>query len=158
MKALSIILKILMLIFAAIWGIGCGILFPAVILSTGGEIVAEELASDPVIVVWLATAVAGVVLPAILTMCGLCKTASVLSLLGFGGILFVYGRFAQLYANTEGSHGPAELYLPCIFVTLLILFITAVENRAKIKAYFEKKSGEKEETAPSIFGDNEKKE
>lgn len=153
MKALSLILKILMLIVTAIWGIGCGILFPSVILASGAELVAPELAGDHVIVVWLVVSAAGFVIPVILTMCGFCKTASVLSLLGFAGVLYVYARFAQLYAGTEGSSGPSELYLPCIFITILILFITAIENRGKIKAYFEKKSSEKEKEAPSIFAD-----
>lgn len=156
MKAISLILKIILLILAAIWGIGCGILFPAVILSSGGQIVAEELASDPVIVIWLVTAVAGFVIPAVLTICRFYKTASVLSLLGFGGILYVYARFAVLYAESE-TNGPTELYLPCIFITILILLITVIENRGKIKAYLDKKSEEDDRPAPSIFGDSPKK-
>lgn len=156
MKAISLILKIILLILAAIWGIGCGILFPAVILSAGAEIVPEELASDPVIVVWLVTAVIGFVLPAVLTVCRFYKTASVLSLLGFGGILYVYARFAELYAGSE-TNGPTELYLPCIFMTILILLITVIENRGKIKAYLDKKSAEDDRPAPSIFGDSSKK-
>lgn len=156
MKTISLILKIILLILAAIWGIGCGILFPAVILSTGGEIVAAELASDPVIVVWLVTAIVGFVIPAVLTVCRFYKTASVLSLLGFGGILYVYARFAELYAGSE-TNGPTELYLPCIFMTILILLITAIENRGRIKAYLDKKSAEDDRPAPSIFGESEKK-
>ncbi len=157
MKAISLILKIILLILAAIWGVGCGILFPAVILSSGGELVAEELASDPVIVVWLVTAAVGFVIPAVLTVCRFHKTASVLSLLGFGGILYVYARFAELYAGTEGTNGPTELYLPCIFITILILLITAIENRGKLKAYLEKRSAKEEQSAPSIFGESGKR-
>lgn len=156
MRALSLILKIILLILTAIWGIGCGILFPAVILSSGGELVAEELSSDPVIVVWLATAAVGYVIPAVLTVCRLYKTAAALSLLGFGGILFVYARFAALYAGSEGTNGPTELYLPCIFMTILILCIAAIENRARLKAFLEKRSDEKEKPAPSIFGDGDR--
>lgn len=156
MKAISLILKIILLILAAIWGIGCGILFPAMILSSDGGIVAAELAADPVFVVWLVTAAAGLVLPTILTVCRFYKTASVLSLLGFGGILYVYARFAELYAGSA-TNGPTELYLPCIFITILILLITAIENRGKLKAYLDKKSADKDRPAPSIFGDSEKK-
>lgn len=156
MKAISLILKIILLILAAIWGIGCGILFPVVILSSDGGIVADELATDPVFVVWLVTASAGFVIPAILTICRFYKTASVLSLLGFGGILYVYARFAELYVGSE-TNGPTGLYLPCIFMTILILLITAIENRGRIKAYLDKKSEEDDRPAPSIFGDSEKK-
>lgn len=156
MKAISLILKIILLILAAIWGIGCGILFPAMILATGEELVAAAIADDPVIVIWLVTAIVGFVIPAILTICRFYKTASVLSLLGFGGILYVYARFAELYAGSE-TNGPTELYLPCIFMTILILLITAIENRGKIKAYLDKKSEDDDRPAPSIFGDSEKK-
>ena len=51
-----------MLILTAIWGLGCGVLFPAFILAAGSEIVHEAIASDPVIVVWLITAVVGYVI------------------------------------------------------------------------------------------------
>lgn len=156
MKAISLILKIILLILAAIWGIGCGILFPAMILATGEELVAAAIADDPVIVIWLVTAIVGFVIPAILTICRFYKTASVLSLLGFGGILTVYARFAELYVGSE-TNGPTELYLPCIFMTILILLITAIENRGKIKAYLDKKSEDDDRPAPSIFGDSEKK-
>lgn len=155
MKALGLFLKIVLLIFAAIWGIGCGILFPVMILAMGEELVAAAIAEDPVIVVWLVTAVVGFVIPAILTVCGFYKTASALSLLGFGGILYVYARFAELYAGSE-TNGPTELYLPCIFMTILILLITAIENRGKIKAYLDKKSADEDRPAPSIFEDSGK--
>lgn len=157
MKVFSLILKIILLILAAIWGIGCGILFPAVILASGGEIIAPELAADPVIIVWLVTAAAGFVLPAVLTVCRFYKTASVLSLLGFGGILYVYARFAVLYADSKGTNGPTELYLPCIFITILILCITAVENRGRIRAFLDRRTAEEEKPAPSIFGDSDRK-
>lgn len=157
MKVFGLILKIVLLILAAIWGIGCGILFPAMILSTGDQLVAAPIAEDPVIVIWLVTAIVGFVIPAALTVCGLCKTASVLSLLGFGGILVVYARFAELYAGVKGNNGPTELYLPCIFMTILILLITAIENREKIKAVLDHKSEDQDRPAPSIFGDSDKK-
>ncbi|MCM1335406.1 MAG: hypothetical protein NC084_04835 [Bacteroides sp.] len=154
MRALSVFLKVVLLILAAIWGIGCGVLFPVMILSTGAELVPEAIAADAVIVVWLATAVVGYVIPAILTLCGFYKTASVLSLLGFGGVVAVYARFAALYADTAGSNGPTELYLPCIFITILILAVTAIENRERLKSFLDRKSEEKDKPAPSIFGDS----
>lgn len=156
MKVINIILKIFMLFLTSIWGVGCGILFPVFILSMGSEIVPEDIASSPVIIVWLVTAVAGYVIPAVLVMCKLCKTASVMSLAGFAGILTVYSMFTNLYQYTEESRGPSELYLPCIFITIIILAITVVENRDKIKAALEKRSEEKNAAAPSIFDKGEK--
>ncbi len=151
MKILKIILKILMLILTAIWGLGCGVLFPTFILAAGSEIVHEAIASDPVIVVWLITAVVGYVIPAALVMCQFYKVAAGMSLAGFGGILFVYARFAVIYAGVEENIGPTELYLPCVLITILVIIIAVLENLDKIKARLEKKSAQKEEIAPSIF-------
>ena len=140
-----------MLILTAIWGLGCGVLFPVFILAAGSEIVHEAIASDPVIVVWLITAVVGYVIPASLVMCHFYKVAAGMSLAGFGGILFVYARFAVIYAGVEENIGPTELYLPCVLITILVIIIAVLENLDKIKARLEKKSAQKEEIAPSIF-------
>lgn len=156
MKTIKVILKIIMLILTAIWGLGCGILFPAFILATGDEIVAADIANDPVIIIWLITAIIGYIIPAVLIMCRLCKTASVMSLAGFVGILIVYSRFANLYQHTENSVGPSELYLPCVFITILIIIITVLENIPNIKAYLEHKNEEKNAAAPSILSSDEK--
>ncbi len=160
MKAINIIRKILkgiMLFLAAIWGIGCGILFPAVILLVGADIVPADIANSPVIIVWLITSIIGYVIPSILVMCKLCKTASILSLGGFIGTLFVYSGFAELYKYTEESSGPAELYMPCMFITLIIIATTILENTDKIKAMLDGKREKENARAPSIFGsDNDK--
>ena len=155
MKAINIIKKILkgiMLFLAAIWGIGCGILFPSVILLVGSDVVPAEIAESPVIIIWLITSAVGYIIPSILAMCRLCKTASVLSVAGFAGTLFVYSGFAELYQHTEGSNGPTELYMPCMFITLLIIAITVLENADKIKAAIDNKHEKKNAAAPSIFG------
>ena len=160
MKTINIIkkiLKIIMLFLTAIWGIGCGILFPVFILATGSEIVPEDIANSPTVIVWLITSVIGYVIPAVLVMCRLCKTASVLSVAGFIGTLAVYSGFAELYQYTEESSGPAELYLPCIFITIIILAVTVLENSDKIKAWLDNKKEEKNAPAPSIFGSDDKK-
>lgn len=156
MKILKIIMKIIMMILTAIWGLGCGVLFPAFILATGDEIVTAELSGDWVMVVWLITAVIGYVIPAALVMCKLYKTAAGCSVLGFAGILTVYARFAILYAETENSVGPTELYLPCVIITILVIIIAVLENLGVIKAKLENKSAEKEAVAPSIFGGSDK--
>lgn len=160
MKAIKTIKKILkgiMLFLAAIWGIGCGVLFPAVILLVGADVVPADIAESPVIIIWLITSIIGYVIPSILVMCRLCRTASVLSVIGFAGTLFVYSGFAELYQHTEGSNGPTELYMPCIFITLLIIIITVLENADKIKAMLDGRHERKNAAAPSIFGsDNDK--
>ncbi len=156
MKIIKVILKVLMLILTAIWGIGCGILFPAFIYGTGNEIVSAEIADNPVLIIWLVTAIIGYVLPASLVMCKLYKIASAMSLLGFAGILTVYSGFSEIYAHVEESSGPSELYLPCIFITIIILIIAFLENLEFFKDKLDKRSESKNAEAPSIFGDSEK--
>ena len=160
MKAIGVIKKILkgiMLFLAAIWGIGCGVLFPAVILLVGADVVPADIANSPVIIIWLITSVIGYVIPSILAMCKFCKTASVLSICGFIGTLFVYSGFAELYKYTEESNGPTELYMPCIFITLIIIAITTLENADKIKAMLDGKREKENAKAPSIFGSDDDK-
>lgn len=154
MKAIKIILKVIMLFLTAIWGMGCGILFPVFILTSGDEIVAADIAESPVIIIWLITAIIGYVIPAVLVMCRLYKAASVMSVLGFIGILAVYSGFSDLYQYTEGNSGPSELYLPCIFITIIILFITLIENSKILKEKLEKRKEVQNAAAPSIFGDD----
>lgn len=160
MKTINVIKKILkfiMLFLAAIWGIGCGVLFPAVILSTGDSLVSADIAESPYIIVWLLTSVIGYVIPAVLVMCRLCKIATCLSLCGFIGTLVVYSGFADLYKYTQESNGPTELYMPCIFITIIIIAITVLENIGVIKAMLDEKREKENAPAPSIFGsDNDK--
>ncbi len=157
MKAIKIILKVIMLILTAIWGIGCGILFPALMYDTGDDFVSAEIANNPVLIIWLITAIIGYVIPACLVMCKLYKTAASLSLSGFVGILIVYSKFADIYSHIEESTGPSGLYLPCIFITIIILAIAVLENTDKISKKLEQHNNSKNAEAPSIFGDNDKK-
>ena len=79
-----------------------------------------------------------------------------MSLVGFVGTLFVYSGFSELYKYTEESNGPTELYMPCIFITLIIIAVTVLENADKIKAKLENRIEEKNAPAPSIFGSDDK--
>ena len=156
MKILSIILKIIETGLTCIWGVFFGIFFPVAILLTGSEIVPKDIAESYVIVLWLIVSVIGYVIPAALILCKRHKTAAVMSVLGFIGTLTVYGGFASLYAAVEDSVGPTELYLPCIFITILDIIIAAVEERNNIKKLLEQRNDKKEEIAPSILGDDRK--
>lgn len=155
MKVIKIILKVLMLILTAIWGMGCGILFPVFILASGEEIVAADIANSPIIIVWLITAIIGFIIPTTLVMCRKYIIASIMSVIGFIGILIVYSGFADLYQYTSESSGPSELYMPCIFITITIIFIAFLEKSKLIKENLDKRNQQKEAAAPSIFGDKQ---
>ena len=158
MKALSLILKILIIIATCIWGVACGILFPVVILASGGEIVSADIASHHVIPVWLVVSIIGYVLPAAFILCRRYKLAAVFSVVGLGGILYVFTQFASIYAYTPDSNGPTELYLPCIFITIAVIALAVINNTDLIKEKLEKRSERLNAAAPSILGDNEKEE
>ena len=157
MKVIKIILKVIMLILTAIWGMGCGILFPAFILASGEEIVAADIANSPVIIIWLITSIVGFILPAALVMCRRYIVASVMSIIGFIGILVVYSGFSDLYQYTKESTGPTELYMPCIFITIIIVLITILEKSKMIRESIENHNQKKNAVAPSIFGDTKNK-
>ena len=104
----------------------------------------------------LVAAIVGFVLPAALVMCRRYIVASVMSVIGFIGILVVYSGFSDLYQYTKESTGPTELYMPCIFITIIIILITILEKSKLIKESIENHNKKKNAVAPSIFGDNKK--
>ena len=156
MKALSIVLKILIVISTCVWGVACGILFPLVILLSDGSVVSPDIANHHVIPVWLAVSVIGYVLPAAFALCRRYKLAAGFSIAGLIGILYVYAKFAELYVYTPDSNGPTELYLPCIFITIGVLALAVIENRDLIRKKMEQHSEKKNAVAPSILGDDRK--
>lgn len=156
MKALSIILKILIVISTCIWGVACGVLFPLVILLSDGSMVSPDIANHHVIPVWLIVSFIGYVLPAAFVLCRRYKLAAGFSIAGLIGILYVYAKFAELYVYTPDSNGPTELYLPCIFITIGVLALAVIENRDLIRKKMEKQAEKKNAVAPSILGDNRK--
>jgi len=154
MKILSLILKIIETILVCIWGVAVGIFFPVCIMAFGAEIVPQDIAArTDIMVIWLVSA-SVYVIAAALIFGRHYRIAAVLSVIGLAGVLTVDIMFEQLYQYTEGSTGPDNLYLPLIFVTLLDIFILAVEERANIMKLFEAKKKKDDEKAPSILGDD----
>ena len=158
MKVLSVLLKIAETLLVCVWGVFFGMLFPICIMIFGSEIIPADIAGQTwLMAVWLATSVVGYVVPAALIFGKHHRIAAVLSVIGFIGVLIVDAGFAQLYRNTAESTGPDPIYLPLIFVTILDIFICAVEERDNIKRFFENKKEKDDAPAPSIFGGGDNK-
>lgn len=161
MKVLSIILKIIETLMVCVWAVAVGILFPVLILTIGTEVlnIHEDIAKNtPLMVIWICTSVIGYLIPAALIFMKRYRIAACLSLAGLVGVLTVHGIFADMYLKLPGNDGsyvgPTGLYLPLIFVNLLVFAILAIEERGNIAKLFEDKKKKKDEKAPSIFGDD----
>lgn len=154
MKVLSIILKVVETGIVCIWGVAVGILFPAVIMISGSEII-PIAAETEIMVVWIVTSFVGYVLPAALIFGKHYRIAAGFSVAGLVGVLVLNGMFEALYSVKEEAVAPHDLYLPLIFATILDIFILAVEERANIAGLFGDSKAKKEEKAPSILADDD---
>jgi hypothetical protein len=162
MKVLSIILKIIETIMVCIWAVAVGIFFPVCILAFGMNVLpagAEDIANNTgLMVTWLCTSVIGYLLPAALIFMKHYRVAAGMSAAGLIGVLVVHSTFSDMYLKLPGNDGsyvgPTGLYLPLIFVTLLVFAILAIEERRNIAKLFEEKKKKKDEKAPSILGDD----
>ena len=158
MKVLSTVLKIIETLIVCVFGVFFGTVFPACILAFGEEIIPADIASEKgPMIVWLVTSIIGYVLSAALIFTKRYKSAALLSMAGFIGVLIVNGSFTQLYRYTENSNGPSFMYLPLIFATILDIIIAVIENRDKIMLMLEKRRDEENAPAPSILADDNKK-
>ncbi len=163
MKVLSIILKVIETIMVCIWAVAIGIFFPVCILAFGMDVLpagAENIANNtPLMVTWLCTSAAGYLIPAALIFMKRYRVAAGMSLAGLIGVLVVHSMFADMYLKlpkNDGSYvGPTGLYLPLIFVSILVFAILVIEERKNIAKLFADEKKKKEEKAPSIFGDDQ---
>ena len=154
MKVLSLLMKIAGTGVVCVWGAFFGLVFPTVILArvTDPGVIPDVVAdSTGLLVIWLVTSCI-YILSAAFIFRKKYRIAAVLSVIGLVGIITVKVMFGQLTAGNDRIASPDELYLPLIFVTLLDIFILAVEERHNIAKLFAD-SSKKEEQAPSILAD-----
>lgn len=146
-KVLVIILKILELALTTIYGVVLGIFGPVCVWY--GDIADAELASDPVITIWLITSIIYII-GLFAVMLGFSKIASAIHTAAAIGTLMAYTRFGKLFAETQNS-GPSGLYMPCLFITVITILIMLLINVPK---WIDKGVKKANEEAPSILGDS----
>lgn len=147
MKIFKAVLKVILLILTAIWGMFFGIMAPISIMF--GGVVDPTIAEHPIIKVWLINSIIFYVGGTFVTMLGHTKIASILTGIGTIVTFVIYATMESIYANCEAS-SPTTMYMPCIFITIVTLIIMLVTN---VPAWLDKKTKEENEKAPSILGE-----
>lgn len=146
MKIFKIILKVILLILTAIWGMFFGIMAPLSIMF--GDVVDVTISSNPIIIVWLINSIVFYTGGTFVTMLEHTKIASIMTCIGMIGTFVIYGVMENLYKSSESS-SPTTMYMPCIFITITTLVIMLITNLPK---WLEKKHIEENQKAPSILG------
>lgn len=149
MKIAVWILKILILILTAIWGIIFGIFAPLAIHF--GGIVDEAIAGNYIITVWLLNSIICYIGGTVLLMLNKYKIAMCFHIVGLAVSLFVYATFESLYVGHNASN-PAVLYMPVVFISILSIILCVIANWKKIDARLKNANKKDYEEAPSILG------
>lgn len=143
-KVAVIILKVIELILTTIFAAVLGIFAPLCIWN--GDIVAEEIASDPSAVWWLVSSIVYII-GMFFVMFGRAKTATVIHVMAAVGTLVTYSYYTKLFKGLESS-GPTSLYMPSIFITIVTIGIMLIIN---IPKWVDKHIEKANEAAPSIL-------
>ena len=148
-KVFSIIIKILILILTTIWGVLFGIFAPLSIMF--GDIVREEIATSPIIVVWLINSAVCYVGGTVLVMLNCTKIAAIVHTIGLIVTLYIHTAFSQLLTSLNGGVLPV-MYMPIIFVSILSIILMVITNWNSWMKKAEERNAAKYDEAPSILG------
>lgn len=144
-RVVVIILKVLELIMTTIFGLCLGIFGPLVIRFMDDP----EISSDPSSMYWLISSVLYIIGLFIL-MLGHSKTATVVHIIAAVGTLITYVSYMHMFQDVDTGKGPTELYMPCLFITVMTIVIMLLINLPK---WIDKRVQKANEQAPSILDD-----
>lgn len=144
-RIVVIILKILELIMTTIFGLCLGIFGPIAIRAMDDP----EISSDPSSIYWLVTSILYIIGLFIL-MFGHSKIATVVHIIASVGTFLTYSAYMRMFSGVETTKGPTELYMPCLFITVMTIVIMLLINLPK---WIEKRVQKANEQAPSILDD-----
>ena len=141
------LLKVLMQVIAAIWGVVFVVIFPVMMLLSP-QIVEGLPTYVPLL--WLVTAVVGFVVPCFLVQFKFYKTSAVICSVGAVALLFVHG--------TLPNNNIAWFYLPLLLEMPAAIAIAAIHAHKKQKEYNSKPAqsvlnGATPQTPKSAAGD-----
>lgn len=140
-----IILKLAEIALTTIYALCLGVFAP-IILWTGED--AELFSDNPALVLWFISSIIYII-GMFVVMLGHSKTASVIHTIAFIGTLVTYSCFSKLYADIPDSRGPSELYMPCLFIFVITVFIMLLINVPK---WIRMRIVEETSAAPSVLG------
>ena len=142
-RIIVIILKVLELIMTTIFGLVLGIFGPIIIMKS--DLVDPEISRSPGFVVWI-IASALYIIGMFVLMLGRSKTASAIHIGAMTATLITHMIIGALFADMRNNL--ANLYLPCVFITIMTLAVMLLINIPKV---IEHKIQRDNEAAPSVF-------
>ena len=149
MKIIINILKVIELIFTALWGVVFGIFTPLSLMYSG---IVDKSISDPYVLwVWLINSVVCYLVGTIIVMMKHYKVALCFHTLGLAVSIFIYGVFCDIYDGINAQN-PAQLYMPVISIFFVTLAITVIANFKEINRLLSTRKEKQYEAAPSILG------
>lgn len=143
-----IILKVLELIMTTIFCVCLGIFGPLAIRAMDDPAVS----SDPSSIYWLITSCVYIV-GLFALMLGHSKTAAVIHAVAAAGTLVTYSSYMRMFRDVDTGKGPTELYMPCLFITVMTIVVMLLINLPK---WIDKHAQKVNEQAPSILDDRER--
>lgn len=151
MNVYRVIMKVALILLSGVFGVFFGVLAPLFLMSGA---VQPEFAEQAVFRVWLVMAIVGYFIPTVLSMLKFYKTAGVFSVIGTVLALIVHSEIEAMRAVNNAA-STAFMYLPQIFVTILLLIYVVLDNYPRVDKYFhEKKLREQNAQAPSVLSSN----
>ncbi len=142
-RVIVIILKVLELIMTTIFALVLGIFGPAIIMKS--DMVDPGISGSPGLVMWI-IASALYIIGMFVLMLGKSKIASAIHIVAMAVTLITHIIIGALFTGMQNNL--ANLYLPCVFITMLTLAIMLLINIPKVIA---RKIQKDSEAAPSIF-------
>ncbi|MDR2531376.1 MAG: hypothetical protein LBC82_00830 [Oscillospiraceae bacterium] len=146
MKAAKITVRVLVILLTSVWGFFFGILAPIVLMN--GDL---EVSSHYIMKVWLVAAIAGYFVPCFLIMLGRAKIAACFAIAGTALTLFIHVILEPITVENASF-----MYLPQIFITILIILYVFITNPHYISDIKQKRYERLNAPAPSILSKHEK--
>ncbi len=152
-KALAVVttIKMFEMILVTIFGLFLGIFAPISVFAGSEDPLPEAVRAG---VFWLISS--GLyIIGFFALMLGNSKIALIIHTVASVGSFITYANYQQLYADDPTTNGPAILFMPCIFITLMTLAVMLVINVPK---WLDKRERKLSEKAPSILGNDDNNE
>lgn len=148
MKRVITFLKISVFLLTSFWGLAMGIFAPICIIN-GDLLNNPELASHPIFLFWIFNSIL-YISACILLFLNHGKSAAIVSIVAFVGVLIIHSVLDG-FRRWESEISASGLYLPNIFITILIIIAAVIMNWSNITDYFIKSEEKKNAPAPSIL-------
>lgn len=144
-KVAVIVLKLAEIALTTIFALCLGIFAP-IIIWRGED--ADIAAGNPALALWFASSILYII-GMFVVMLGHSKIATGIHVAAAVGTLMTYSFFSKMFEELPDTRGPSELYMPCLFITVLTVIIMFLINFPK---WLDKRIEQENAASPSILG------